>query len=608
MRRRLFAVRSLLFSGAVSVAIFSPTRAQTPAPTTTAVTAAASSPREEIPDLIGRLSDPDPAVRGAAALRLSALGPAARPALAEALHAGDPELRTEAAQIVLRMPWIDENDPETVKQALAGYGELGPEERVQRVAALDQMPNAVGQSALFRILCDDPAASVRWPAAEALRTQHDGNKPPLQRLREMSMPPANSVAAGSHTRDLPDNPPLLAAAGWAWREVDAKRADELIARAVALEAQEPTAVHGQLDFAYTWLVDRATDQQRYVDALVLLRQQAASTSFNDFGVPAPIAALFALHAEHGPYDGFWTDVRTYRAYLDEPEVLYSLGRLAWRTAHPIASVVIDGVALLAGGASAEKHCRTGGFLTTQGWDGAAERELRVAILLSRGDEVNAYFQLARLAAERGDELGVAQHLEAALTRVGQREMTRTTRFGDVQAWSPDDAWAEVHWHYLRAARSSGNLAEVQKHLEELMRLDRLGQILHKDPGLATDVVPALQDTGRTEDAQKCFDAAYKDLHDVLTASPEDAEAKNNLAWLCARCGQHLDEAVRLADAAVASAPDNAAYLDTDAEAHFRNGDSAGAVRLESRALEFRPEDTFMKEQLARFRLGKPTTR
>ena len=70
--------------------------------------------------------------------------------------------------------------------------------------------------------------------------------------------------------------------------------------------------------------------------------------------------------------------------------------------------------------------------------------------------------------------------------------------------------------------------------------------------------------------------------------------------MSARCGQKLDEAVRLADEAVAASPDNSAYLDTAAEAHFRNGDARGAVRLETRALELRPNDVFMKGQLEKF--------
>jgi tetratricopeptide (TPR) repeat protein len=129
--------------------------------------------------------------------------------------------------------------------------------------------------------------------------------------------------------------------------------------------------------------------------------------------------------------------------------------------------------------------------------------------------------------------------------------------------------------------------------------------LHEDPGLAADVVPALQQTGRTADAEKYFNFAYKDLSDELSAHPTDAEAMNNLAWLCARCNRRLDEAVKLADQAVAAEPDNSAYLDTDAECHFLAGDKQTAIKLETRALQLTPNDTFMMGQLQHFRGESP---
>ena len=77
-------------------------------------------------------------------------------------------------------------------------------------------------------------------------------------------------------------------------EVNPQRADELLKRAVELEAEQPTALRGQLDFAFAWLTQRAIEQQRFIDALHLLRQQAARTRFDADGVPTPVAELFAL--------------------------------------------------------------------------------------------------------------------------------------------------------------------------------------------------------------------------------------------------------------------------------------------------------------------------
>ena len=79
-----------------------------------------------------------------------------------------------------------------------------------------------------------------------------------------------------------------------------------------------------------------------------------------------------------------------------------------------------------------------------------------------------------------------------------------------------------------------------------------------------------------------------------------AVAMNDLAWFCARTGEHADEAIALADRALGLEPENYAYIDTAASAHFAAGDAAEAARLEKRALLMRPSDVFMQRQLQRF--------
>jgi tetratricopeptide (TPR) repeat protein len=76
---------------------------------------------------------------------------------------------------------------------------------------------------------------------------------------------------------------------------------------------------------------------------------------------------------------------------------------------------------------------------------------------------------------------------------------------------------------------------------------------------------------------------------------------NNLAWLLARSDVNLDEALKLATRAIELDPENAAFLDTAAEANFRAGNAPEAMRLEQLALEQNPDDGFMTRQLERFR-------
>ena len=243
-----------------------------------------------------------------------------------------------------------------------------------------------------------------------------------------------------------------------------------------------------------------------------MRQQSNRTPWSGDAIPQPISSLFAIHAQHGHFPGFVTDLHNYRAYLDQPEILYCLAHLAEQQGLTSTSPILTLVALSAGGFSPDRHLQSAKFLADQGWFFCAEQECRVALLLcdASSDQVaNCYFQLARIAEASSDELATAQNLEAALQHLGDsvHELKRSTPLGDDSPWSDADAWAEVHWHYLRAAQESNDMPALKLHLQKLLDLDKLGQVLHNDPGLASDVVPALQQAGRTADAEKYFNSA-----------------------------------------------------------------------------------------------------
>src|SRR5439155_11744308 len=116
-----------------------------------------------------------------------------------------------------------------------------------------------------------------------------------------------------------------------------------------------------------------------------------------------------------------------------------------------------------------------------------------------------------------------------------------------------------------------------------------------------DLTRALKSLGRHDDAAKVFAQAYPKLREALDARPRDAETLNNLAWLCARSGEHTAEAYGWATEAIRLAPGNAAYLDTAAEAAAAAGKWDEAVRREAMAVQLQPGDQFMARQLERVR-------
>ena len=102
-------------------------------------------------------------------------------------------------------------------------------------------------------------------------------------------------------------------------------------------------------------------------------------------------------------------------------------------------------------------------------------------------------------------------------------------------------------------------------------------------------------------AQECFYAKVRERLDAQLAQlPGHPMPKNNLAWLGARSGEQKAEALNLAQEATKAMPDNAAFVDTLAEAQFQNGNYAEAARLEAKVVRARPTDRFLQNQLKRF--------
>ncbi|MGB7159706.1 MAG: hypothetical protein WBD40_16685, partial [Tepidisphaeraceae bacterium] len=215
---------------------------------------------------------------------------------------------------------------------------------------------------------------------------------------------------------------------------------------------------------------------------------------------------------------------------------------------------------------------------------------------------DARMYLSRIAGALDQDFAAAEHLRLRAEFLAR--LNATPGGGNVVARHLTgepldvDLEAQMHWRYLRAARAAGDQKKVRKHLDVLKKLSP------DDADIAIDLVPLLKDLGEAETSKSFFDMVYARLRAKVDADPNDPEALNNLAWLLSRTGERLPEALELATKAVKIAPDTAAFLDTAADANFRNGNADEAIRLETRALLQRPNDKFMNEQLARFKAGR----
>jgi tetratricopeptide (TPR) repeat protein len=228
-------------------------------------------------------------------------------------------------------------------------------------------------------------------------------------------------------------------------------------------------------------------------------------------------------------------------------------------------------------------------------DHSAEHQVQQQAVAPEIDTANAHFRLAQVAAARGgDDFSAAEHMRQALD-------LHNHAGGQLRGATEQALRQDIDWHYLRAAKAKGDNAEVQRRLEAL-----LAGVPLTNPDIANDLVPMLRDMGRTDEAKAMFDQVYETLQKNWNEWPGHPMPKNNLAWLCARCGERKEEALKLAEEATRAMPDNAAFVDTLAEANYQLGRYAEAARLEAKVMAARPNDRFLRTQFERFEKAAAT--
>jgi tetratricopeptide (TPR) repeat protein len=125
-----------------------------------------------------------------------------------------------------------------------------------------------------------------------------------------------------------------------------------------------------------------------------------------------------------------------------------------------------------------------------------------------------------------------------------------------------------------------------------------------DIDMAIVLVPHVERLFDKELADQWFDLFYQPMLKHLEEFPDDALVGNNTAWLAANCNRHLDKARDLASKVAVSNPDPT-YMDTLAEVEYRLGNIARAIELSEQCFQMEPKHKHHREQLQRFRAGKP---
>src|SRR5207249_1155204 len=105
----------------------------------------------------------------------------------------------------------------------------------------------------------------------------------------------------------------------------------------------------------------------------------------------------------------------------------------------------------------------------------------------------------------------------------------------------------------------------------------------KDSAAAAMLAAALQAAGRSEDAQKTYRRA-------LSLQPDNPVLSNNLAFLLAESGGDLDEALKLAYAALGKFRDRPNFLDTLGWIYLKKNMTDNAMQIFDNLVKRQPDN------------------
>ena len=174
---------------------------------------------------------------------------------------------------------------------------------------------------------------------------------------------------------------------------------------------------------------------------------------------------------------------------------------------------------------------------------------------------------------------------------------------DLFANRANQAGADLHWadetikFKTALARAKVDKGKLDEALELLLQCERFAP---GDPGLAEEMIPALDQAGGTEQADRLFKQMSEFYFDLLSKYPDSALHHNNYAWLCACAKRRNDHMLRHAKIAVEQRPDSSSYLDTLATIYFLTGEKEKAIELCRRCIAIYPSKQHYRDQMKRF--------
>ena len=247
--------------------------------------------------------------------------------------------------------------------------------------------------------------------------------------------------------------------------------------------------------------------------------------------------------------------------------------------------------------------------------GDSQARLELAVELSKrkfDDQSASQLGMAARTAELGSLAWFNQWEESARRLSARKDFAAAAAARQrlsLCCLSPGIEKNQFESYLLDAVRLRGEMTQAAlaaNKLDEAVTHAQKGyDLLPRNSDLLMDVIPALDKAGRKQQADKLFDAAFKQELASAERSPESSTYHNAVAWLCARCRRQLDAGLEQGLKAVELEKNSPGAMDTLAEVYFQKGDRVKAVETMTAALALQPNWDYLQKQLARMKSGKP---
>ncbi|MCS7306878.1 MAG: hypothetical protein NZ602_17435 [Thermoguttaceae bacterium] len=548
---------------------------------------------QRIQHLIEQLGHPNYFVRQRAQQELAQMGFEAFEALCEAEHHEDLEIAARAKYLLrlLRIQWVQSNDPPELRRLLADYESLPLEQRAERIQALAALPEAKGVEALCRIARFERFSAISKLAAVVLISRYGPNHPPPKELfpqLEKHLKRSRRVAIQwleTYVRfwDSPEQ----AIEQWR-RHVETEL--EVFRHMPAESSLQ--VVGGLLRAESHWLAHLGRKKEA---ALVLMRL----LDLEQKGDPRTVEQLADWLWEEKAYEAIEKLAERFReVFAQEPILLYTLAQAQHAQGrHQQAQQTAQQALQLNPGPQADqilRHLMAAISLRRKGFLQWSEQEFRYVLRMApMGHRLYtlAAVQLAEMLHDQCQHFQAAEALQPLVEWFGKRDSLPDA----LEELTPLSVQARMHYFYACHW-------EVQKNPSK--QKQSLQQALKADPTDVDSLIACYRLSGEPPEwksqIRSLIQKAVVFYREKIQEEPEEATHYNHLAWLIANTEGDLDEALRCAQKAVELSPDVGAYYDTLARVYFARGDLTSALKYQTKAVQLEPHSLQIRRQLKEF--------